>query len=248
MVHIVGAGSGDVELITLKGKRLLEEADVVIYAGSLVNPELLNFCKSDVKVYNSAEMTLDEVIKVIEQAEANKLTTVRLHTGDPSIYGAIQEQMDALKEKGITFDVTPGVSSFLAAAAALKQEYTLPEVTQTIIITRQSGRTPVPERESIRSLAAHRASMCLFLSITMIDEVVKDLIFGGYDKSTPIAVVARVSWPDEQIIRGTLETIAQQVKAANIDHTALIIVGHNDEYQQSFLYSKDFSHKFRKKK
>lgn len=248
MVHIVGAGPGDVELITLKGKRLLSEADVVIYAGSLVNAELLKFCKSGVAVYNSAEMTLDEVIKVIEDAEAGGLTTVRLHTGDPSIYGAIQEQMDVLAAKGITFDVTPGVSSFVAAAAALRQEYTLPEVTQTVIITRQGGRTAVPERETIRKLAAHRAAMCIFLSITLIGEVVEELIAGGYDKDTPIAVVARATWSDEQIIRGTLDTIAQQVKDAKIDHTALIIVGHNDEYQKSRLYSKEFSHKYRKNK
>ena len=253
MVHIVGAGSGDVELITLKGKRLLEEADVVIYAGSLVNPELLNFCKTDTQKYNSAYMTLAEVIHVIEQAEANGLTTVRLHTGDPSIYGAIQEQMDELKKRGIDFDVTPGVSSFLAAAAALKQEYTLPGITQTVIITRHGGRTPVPERERLRDLAKHQTTICIFLSIKMIAEVVDDLIDGGFTPNTPIAVVERASWPDEKIIRGTLATIEEQIKSEEVERTAMIVVGHCldsyiEQYQQSQLYSPKFSHMFRKAK
>ena len=253
MVHIVGAGSGDVELITLKGKRLLEEADVVIYAGSLVNPELLNFCKTDTQKYNSAYMTLAEVIHVIEQAEANGLTTVRLHTGDPSIYGAIQEQMDELKKRGIDFDVTPGVSSFLAAAAALKQEYTLPGITQTVIITRHGGRTPVPERERLRDLAKHQTTICIFLSIKMIAEVVDDLIDGGFTTNTPIAVVERASWPDEKIIRGTLATIEEQIKSEEVERTAMIVVGHCldsyiEQYQQSQLYSPKFSHMFRKAK
>ena len=253
MVHIVGAGSGDVELITLKGKRFLEEADVVIYAGSLVNPELLKFCKTGAKTYNSAQMTLAEVIHVIEQAEEAGLTTVRLHTGDPAIYGAIQEQMDILENKGIEFDVTPGVSSFLASAAALKQEYTLPGITQTVIITRQGGRTPVPDRESIKNLAQHQTTMCIFLSINLIQEVVDNLIAGGFSSNTPIAVVERASWPDEKIIRGTLETIVEQVKDEEIDRTAMIIVGHCldshiEQYQHSQLYSPKFSHMFRKAK
>ena len=250
MVHIVGAGAGDVELITIKGKRLLEEADVVIYAGSLVNPELLKFCKSDVKIYNSAHMTLDEVINVIEQAEEKNLTTVRLHTGDPAIYGAIQEQMDILKEKNIDFDVTPGVSSFLAAAAALKQEYTLPGITQTVIITRHGGRTPVPERERLKSLAEHQTTICIFLSVSMISEVVEELIAGGFTSNTPIAVVERASWSDEKIIRGTLETISEQVKNEGIDRTAMIVVGHclDSQYQKSSLYSPTFSHMFRNAK
>ena len=253
MVHIVGAGSGDVELITLRGKRLLEEADVVIYAGSLINPELLNFCKDGAKKYNSAHMTLDEVIHVIEQAEADNLTTVRLHTGDPSIYGAIQEQMDELEKRNIEFDVTPGVSSFLAAAAALKQEYTLPGITQTVIITRHGGRTPVPERERLRNLAEHQTTICIFLSISMIAKVVEELIEGGFEGSTPIAVVEHASWPDEKIVRGTLETIADQVKEEEIERTAMIVVGycldsHIEQYQQSQLYSPKFSHMFRKAK
>ena len=248
MVHIVGAGSGDVELITLKGKRLLEEADVVIYAGSLVNPELLKFCKVESQKYNSASMTLAEVIHIIEQAEAKGLTTVRLHTGDPSIYGAIQEQMDELALRGIEFDVTPGVSSFLAAAAALKQEYTLPGITQTVIITRHGGRTPVPERESLKNLAKHQTTICIFLSIKMIAEVVDDLIAGGFKSDTPIAVVEHASWADEKIVRGTLETIIEQVKTEGIERTAMIIVGHclgSDKYQESKLYSPEFSHMFR---
>ena len=247
MVHIVGAGSGDVELITLKGKRLLEEADVIIYAGSLINPELLNFCKDNAKKFNSAYMTLDEVIHVIEQAEAEGLTTVRLHTGDPSIYGAIQEQMDELKRRNINFDVIPGVSSFLAAAAALKQEYTLPGITQTVIITRHGGRTPVPDREQLRNLAQHQTTICIFLSVKMIVDVVEELIAGGFDSKTPIAVVEHASWADEKIIRGTLETIAEKVEMEGIERTAMIVVGYclDCRYQQSQLYSPNFSHMFR---
>ena len=253
MVHIVGAGAGDIELITLKGKRLLEEADVVIYAGSLINPEILNYCKSDVKKFDSSYMTLDEVIHVIERAESENLNTVRLHTGDPSIYGAIQEQMDALEKKNIPFDVTPGVSSFLAAAASLKQEYTLPGITQTVIITRQGGRTPVPESEQLKFLAKHQTTICIFLSIRMIERVVKELIEGGFSENAPIAIVEHASWSDEKIIRGTLSTIVEQVKEENIDRTAMIIVGHcldshAEQYNHSQLYSPKFSHMFRKAK
>ena len=251
MVHIVGAGSGDPEFITVKGKRLLETADVVIYAGSLVNPELLKFCRADAQIHDSARLTLDEVISIIERAEADGKTTVRLHTGDPSIYGAIQEQIDELQRRGIDFDITPGVSSFLAAAAALNLEYTLPDVSQTVIITRQSGRTPVPERESLRSLAQHQSTMCIFLSIAMIDRVVEELIAGGLDPTTPIAVVERASWADEKIIRGSLETIVEKIRAEQIDRTAMIVVGRCLEpknYRQSQLYSPAFSHMFRQAK
>ena len=248
MVHIVGAGPGDVELITLKGRRLLEEADVVIYAGSLVNPALLDFCKAGARIYNSAHMTLAEVVEVIEQAEAEHLVTVRLHTGDPALYGAIQEQMDSFRRRGIEFDVTPGVSSFLAAAAALEQEYTLPGISQTVIITRNAGRTPVPDRESLKSLAQHQATMCIFLSIHMIEKVVAELIAGGFSEETPIAVVERASWADEKIIRGTLGSIAEQVKGEGVERTAMIVVGDclEAQYQQSKLYSPQFSHMFRK--
>lgn len=247
MVHIIGAGAGDPELITVKGQRLLREADVVIYAGSLVNPELLKVCKGGAEIYNSAEMTLDEVLYVMETAAAAGKSVVRLHTGDPSIYGAIQEQIDALEAKGIDFDVVPGVSSFLAAAAALKQEYTLPNVTQTVIITRIGGRTPVPEREALKNLAALQTTLCIFLSVNFMEEVVADLLGGGLAEDTPVAVVQRASWADEKIVSGTLKTIVAQVKAENISRTAVIVVGRclDKHYEKSKLYSPNFSHMFR---
>ncbi|MBQ1510653.1 MAG: precorrin-4 C(11)-methyltransferase [Selenomonadaceae bacterium] len=247
MVHIVGAGPGDPELITVKGQRYLREADVVIYAGSLVNPALLDFCRKDAKIYDSAGMTLPEVVEVVEKAEKEGKMTVRLHTGDPAIYGAIQEQMDSFEKKGIAYDVTPGVSSFLATAAALKQEYTLPGISQTVIITRNEGRTPVPEREKLQSLAAHQATMCIFLSITMLDEVVKELMAGGYEESTPIAIVQRASWPEQKIVRGTLSTIVDDIQGKDIDRTAMIVVSHclGAEYDLSRLYAPEFSHMFR---
>ena len=251
MVHIVGAGPGDPELITLKGHRLLSTADVVIYAGSLVNPELLKFCKPDAQIYNSAQMMHEEILFVISAAEKAGKTTVRLHTGDPSIYGAIQEQMDAMTERGIEFDVTPGVSSFLAAAAALKQEYTLPGITQTVIITRRGGRTPVPDSESLKKLAQHQTTLCIFLSVNLLAEVKQDLLSAGFKSSTPIAVVYKASWPgEEKIIRGRLDTIVKLVQDASIDRTAMIVVGHclnskHGQYQMSQLYSPKFSHIFR---
>ena len=247
MVHIVGAGPGDPELITVKGQRYLREADVVIYAGSLVNHALLDFCRKDARIYDSAGMTLPEVVEVVEKAEKEGKMTVRLHTGDPAIYGAIQEQMDSFGKKGIAYDVTPGVSSFLATAAALKQEYTLPGISQTVIITRNEGRTPVPEREKLRSLAAHQATMCIFLSITMLDEVVKELVAGGYEASTPIAIVQRASWPEQKIVRGTLSTIVDDIQGKDIDRTAMIVVSHclGAEYDLSRLYAPEFSHMFR---
>ncbi|MBR2214135.1 MAG: precorrin-4 C(11)-methyltransferase [Selenomonadaceae bacterium] len=250
MVHIVGAGSGDPELITLKGRRYLKEADVVIYAGSLVNPELLGFCRPEAAVYNSANMTLPEVIDKIKEAEAAGKTTVRLHTGDPALYGAIQEQMASLDREGISYDVTAGVSSFLAAAASLKQEYTLPGISQTVIITRQEGRTPVPEREKLKALAAHQATMCIFLSVDKLAEVVKELIAGGYPSDTPIAIVQKASWPEEKIVRGRLDNIVARVAAENIDRTAMIVVGRVLDkeaaaYELSQLYAPEFSHTFR---
>ena len=247
MVYIVGAGAGDPELITVKGQRLLRDADVVIYAGSLVNPELLKTCKASAEIYNSATMTLPEVLAVIESADAAGKNIVRLHTGDPAIFGAIQEQIDALAQKNISVEIVPGVSSFLAAAAALKQELTLPSVTQTVIITRIAGRTPVPERESLTELARHHSTLCIFLSVNFIAEVVDDLTAAGLSEDTPVAVVARASWADEKIIRGTLKNIAALVNAENIDRTALIIVGEclNRRYQNSQLYSPNFSHGFR---
>ena len=246
-VFIVGAGPGDPELITVKGQRLLKKADVIIYAGSLVNPAILNVAKAGAEIFNSASMTLPEVIETIEKAVAKGRMVVRLHTGDPSIYGAIQEQMDALKKKGIDFEVVPGVSSFLATAAALKQEYTLPGISQTVIITRNEGRTPVPEREKLRSLAAHQATMCIFLSITMLADVVKELVEGGYAPDTPIAIVQRASWPEQKIVRATLETIVAEIADKGIDRTAMIVVSRclGADYELSRLYAPEFSHMFR---
>ena len=248
MVHFVGAGSGAADLITLRGKRLLETADVVIYAGSLVNPELLEYTRSDCEIYNSAFMTLDEVIKVMEQAENNGKTVIRLHTGDPSVYGAIREQMDRLDSLGIAYDVCPGVSSFCGAAAALKAEYTLPDVSQTVILTRMSGRTPVPERESIESLASHNATMVIFLSTGMLDELSERLIKGGYTADTPAAIVYKATWKDEKVFRCTVGTLAQTAKQNNITKTALITVGYflGDLRSLSKLYSADFETEFRK--
>ena len=246
-VHIVGAGPGDPELITRKGYRLVQEADVVIYAGSLVNPEILEACKEGCEIHNSASMSLDDVLAVTKASVAEGKTVVRLHTGDPAIYGAIQEQMDALKDMGITYDVTPGVSSFLATAAALQQEYTLPNVTQTVIITRMEGRTPMPEKEKLSMLASHGATMCIFLSVQMIDKVAAELIEGGYDKTTPVAIVVKASWPDQRIIRGTLETIADVVAEEGVIRQAMIVVSRvlDTDYELSKLYDKGFAHMYR---
>lgn len=246
-VSFVGAGPGDPELITVKGQRLLSQADVIIYAGSLVNPALLSLAKAGAAIYNSAGMTLDEVIAVMEEAVQDKKYVVRLHTGDPSIYGAIREQMDALDARKITYEVIPGVSSFLATAAALQCEYTLPEVSQTVIITRLEGRTPVPETEKLRSLAAHNSTMCIFLSVHMLSGVVKELIDGGYAADTPIAIVQKASWPEQQILRGTLEDIAAKVQEAKIDRTAMIVVGRclDSDYALSRLYAPEFGHMYR---
>lgn len=246
-VFIVGAGPGDPELITVKGQKLLGEADIIIYAGSLVNPALLGLAKQGAKIYNSASMTLPQVIEVMEKGVAAGEMVVRLHTGDPSIYGAIQEQMDELDKRRIGYKVIPGVSSFLATAAALKQEYTLPEVSQTVIITRNEGRTPVPEKENLKSLAAHNATMCIFLSVHMLDTVVDELIAGGYAADTPIAIVQKASWPEEKIVRATLETIVAAIKGTGIDRTAMIVVGKclDTSYALSRLYAPEFSHMYR---
>lgn len=246
-VFFVGAGPGDPELITVKGQRLLGQADIIIYAGSLVNPALLSLAKNGAAIYNSASMTLDEVISVMEQGVKEKKLVVRLHTGDPSIYGAIQEQMDKLAASNIDFEVIPGVSSFLATAAALKQEYTLPDVSQTVIITRLEGRTPVPEKEKLVKLASHEATMCIFLSVHMLDNVVQELIDGGYTKDTPVAIVQKASWPDQKIYRSTLENIAQIARENQIDRTAMIVVGKvlSTDYALSRLYAPEFGHMFR---
>ena len=238
MVHFVGAGCGAVDLITVRGQRLLSEADVVIYAGSLVNPELLKNCKPGCEIHNSAKMTLAETTAVIVDAEARGLTTVRLHTGDSSIYGAVREQFDELIPRGIEFDVTPGVSAFCGAAASLKQEFTLPNVSQTVIITRMAGRTAVPEKESIRSLAAHRATMCLYLSTRLTEQLQQELLEGGYPGSTPVAIVFKASWPDERIYHCTVDTLHKTVTENDLTRTALIIVGDcmGETYEKSFLY------------
>ena len=245
MIYFIGAGSGDPELLTIKGKKLIDSADIIVYAGSLVNKEI--FSDSSAQLFNSAEMTLEEVIEVLEDAEKKDLKAVRVHTGDPSIYGAIREQIDILESKGIECKVVPGVSSFLSACATLKREYTLPEISQTVILTRLEGRTPVPEREKLENLAVHRASMAIFLSVSMIEEVVKRLAT-SYPLATPVAVVSRASWSDEKVIRGTLMDIAEKTLTENITKTALILVGDflGDEYALSKLYDKHFTHEYRK--
>ncbi|MGL5507806.1 MAG: cobalt-precorrin-4 methyltransferase [Paraclostridium sp.] len=247
-VHFVGAGPGDKELITLKGYKLLSEADVVIYAGSLVNPELLEYCKEGCEIHNSASMDLQQIIDVMEVGIKNNKKVVRLQTGDFSIYGSIREQVEELFKLELDYDCTPGVSSFLGAASALGVEYTVPEISQSVIITRMEGRTPVPSKESIESFAAHQTSMAIFLSIHDIENVVDRLHEGGYPMDTPIAVVYKATWSDEKIVKGTLETIAQKVKENNINKTALILVGKflGEEYNNSKLYDKDFKHEYRK--
>lgn len=247
MVHFVGAGSGAVDLITVRGAKLLSECDVVIYAGSLVNPDLLSYCKKDCKIYNSATMTLEQVIAAIAEAEAAGKTTVRLHTGDSSIYGAVREQFDELDKRGIAYDVCPGVSAFCGAAASLKTEYTLPDVSQTVIITRAPGRTPVPEKQSIRALAAHGATMVLFLSTSLTEKLQSELLAGGYAGSTPAAVVYKATWPEEKIFRCTVDTLHKAVTENGLTKTSLIIVGDcmGDKYLRSLLYHPGFTTEFR---
>ena len=250
MVHFVGAGPGAPDLITQRGAALLQTADCIIYAGSLVNPALLGLAKADCTIYNSAEMTLEQVLAVMRKNEAAHKITVRLHTGDPCLYGAIREQMDALDADGIPYDDTPGVSSFCGAAAALNAEYTLPGVSQTVIITRAAGRTPVPERESIRSLAAHQATMVLFLSTSLTEKLQGELLAGGYGETTPAAVVYKATWPEEKIFRCTVGTLHKTVTENGIKKTALIVVGGclGGEYLRSLLYHPDFTTEYRKGK
>lgn len=246
-VYFIGAGPGDPDLITVKGKRLIEEADVIIYAGSLVNPQVLSGAKPEARIYNSASMTLSEVIDVIKTGVEQDKQVVRVHTGDPSIYGAIREQMVQLDDLGISYEVVPGVSSFLATAAALKREYTLPGVSQTVILTRMEGRTPVPAAETIEHLAAHQATMVIFLSVGQMKELCRRLICGGYELDTPAAVVYKASWEDQKIVTGTLADIAQKVKDAGIRKTALVTVGRflGDAFELSRLYDENFSHEYR---
>ena len=247
MVHIVGAGPGAPDLITVRGKELISQADTIIYAGSLVNPALLEYRKEGCRVLNSAYMTLEQVIEAIRETEAEGKMTVRLHTGDPCIYGAIREQMDAMERLGISYEVCPGVSSFCGAAAALKAEYTLPDVSQTVIITRAAGRTPVPARESIRALAAHRATMVLFLSTSLTEKLQEDLLAGGYEAQTPAAVVYKATWPEEKIFRCTVGTLHRTVTENGLTKTSLIVVGGclGDTYLRSLLYHPGFTTEFR---
>lgn len=249
MIHFVGAGPGAPDLITVRGKKYLEEADIIIYAGSLVNPQLLDYAKEGCQIYNSAKMTLEEVIQIMELGERVNKKTVRLHTGDPCIYGAIREQMDILDKKNIPYDSCPGVSAFCGAASALDLEYTLPEVSQSVIITRMAGRTPVPEKESIESFAAHQATMVVFLSTGMLEELSRRLIEGGYTADTPAAIVYKATWEDEKKFICTVGTLAQTAKEHNITKTALMIIGDAvaaNHYDRSKLYDPTFTTEFRK--
>ena len=248
MVYFIGAGPGAVDLITIRGAELLKKADVIIYAGSLVNPELLQYAKKECVIYNSATMTLEEVIGVMEESHKNNKMVVRLHTGDMSIYGAVREQSDILKEKNIPFESVPGVSSFLGAAASLNAEYTLPDVSQTVILTRMAGRTPVPEKEDIKLLASHKASMVIFLSASMLGNLSEELIKGGYEKNTPCAIVYKATWEDEKKVVTTLENLEKAGKENGISKTALVLAGDflGDKYNRSKLYDGSFTHEFRK--
>ena len=249
MIHFVGAGSGAADLITVRGAKLLGEADVIIYAGSLVNPALLDYAKEGAEIHNAAHMTLEEVIETMKAAEAEGKMTVRLHTGDPSLYGAHREQMDLLDEAGIGYDVVPGVSSFCGAAAALNAEYTLPNVSQSVIITRMEGRTPVPDGEKLRKMASHGCTLVLFLSTSLLDGAVEELLAGGaYTEDTPAAIVYKATWPDQKVWRCTIGTLAKTAREAGVKNTALITIGGflGDAYDRSRLYDPTFTHMFRK--
>lgn len=247
MVHFIGAGPGDPELITLRGHRLLADADQIIYAGSLVNPALLSYAKDGCILHDSASMTLETVLDAVKLCHAHGGMTVRLHTGDPSLYGAIREQMDALDALGIPWQVTPGVSAFSGAAAALGAEYTLPDVSQTLIITRTAGRTPVPDGESLCSLASHGASMAIYLSAGLAKQTQEALLAGGYTPDTPVALVYKATWPEEKVVRGKLDELVTLSETHNITKTALILVGGflGEDYTRSRLYDPTFTHGFR---
>ena len=251
MVYFVGAGTGAVDLITVRGMRLLEQADVIIYAGSLVNPELLQYANKDCEIHDSAKLTLEEVLTIIQKAETDGKITVRLHTGEPSIYGAVREQMDELDRLGISYESCPGVSACFGAAASLNLEYTLPGISQSLIITRMEGRTQVPEKESIESFAAHQASMAIYLSTGMLKELSERLVAGGYRKETPAALVYKATWPEEEAYICTIETLYDTAKEHGITKTALVLVGEiitHQNYIKSRLYAADFSTEFRQAK
>ena len=251
MVYFVGAGTGAVDLITVRGMRLLEKADVIIYAGSLVNPELLQYANKDCEIHDSAKLTLEEVLTIIQKAETDGKITVRLHTGEPSIYGAVREQMDELDRLGISYESCPGVSACFGAAASLNLEYTLPGISQSLIITRMEGRTKVPEKESIQSFASHQASMAIYLSTGMLKELSERLVAGGYRKETPAALVYKATWPEEEAYICTIETLYDTAKEHGITKTALVLVGDvitHQNYKKSRLYAADFSTEFRQAK
>ena len=251
MVYFVGAGTGAVDLITVRRMNLLKRADVIINAGSLVNPELLNYAKEDCKIHNSAKLTLQEVIDIIQQAESEKKTIVRLHTGEPSIYGAVREQMDELDKLGILYESCPGVTACFGAAASLNLEYTLPDISQSLIISRMEGKTKVPPKESIESFAAHQTSMAIYLSAGMLEELSERLIRGGYGKETPAALVYKATWPEEEAYTCTIETLQSTAKEHGITKTALVLVGNavtHQNYKKSRLYAPDFSTEFREAK
>ena len=248
MIVFVGAGPGAEDLITVRGQQYLKEADIIIYAGSLVNPGLLQVKKEGCEVYNSAYMTLEEVLEVMYAGEKEGKRIVRLHTGDPCLYGAIREQMDALEERQIPYEVCPGVSSFCGAAAALHAEYTLPDISQSVVITRMAGRTPVPDKESIRSFAAHQATMVIFLSASMLEGLQAALLQGAYTEQTPAALVYKATWPEEKVVRCPLGELAKTGKEHGISKTALVLVGGflGTDYERSRLYAPDFSTEFRR--
>ena len=245
MVHFVGAGCGAPDLITLRGAQLLKKADAVIYAGSLVNPALLGLCGETCSIYNSAHMTLEQVFSVMQEYRDREL--VRLHTGDPSLYGAIREQIDLLEKAGIPYDITPGVSSFCGAAAAVNSEYTLPGISQSVIITRMEGRTPVPEKERIAALASHGTTMVIFLSAGMLNDLQKELLKGAYTEDTPAALVYKASWPEERVVRCPLGKLAVTGREAGIRKTALVLVGEflSGTADRSHLYDPAFSTEYR---
>lgn len=251
MVYFVGAGTGAVDLITVRGMRLLEKADVIIYAGSLVNPDLLDYAKKDCQIHNSAKLTLDEVIDIMKKASEEDKTIVRLHTGEPSIYGAVREQMDELDRLGIEYESCPGVSACFGAAASLNLEYTLPDISQSLIITRMEGRTKVPPKESIESFAAHQTSMAIYLSTGMLDELSRHLVAGGYKEDTPAALVYKATWPEEEKYICTVKTLAETAREHKITKTALVLVGDvigHRNYEKSRLYAPDFSTEYRQAK